>query len=119
MSSSQQNWLTRATEVCNMSSGPVKQLHTAGDLFLPKTKREDRGDRAMRVGHRTWFKGRRYLYMGRIGLFLHKNQVNSISCIYVATKAPQDVYTNKFQELTTTSAENLNTNYGPMKMMEK
>lgn len=76
MSSSQQNWLTRATEVCNMSSGPVKQLHTAGDLFLPKTKREDRGDRAMRVGHRTGFKGRRYLYMGRIGLVLHKNQVN-------------------------------------------
>lgn len=76
MSSSQQNWLTRATEVCNMSSGPVKQLHTAGDLFLPKTKREDRGERAMRVGHRTGFKGRRYLYMGRIGLVLHKNQVN-------------------------------------------
>lgn len=57
--------LNGALRVYNMASGPAKQLHTAGGQFLLSTERKERGDRGMRP--QSCFKGRRHLYIGRLG----------------------------------------------------
>lgn len=59
--------LNGAVWVCNMASGPAKQLHTAGGQFIPGTVREER-EEIHASSHRAGIKeGRERWHMGALG----------------------------------------------------
>lgn len=59
--------LNRAVWLCNMASGPAKQLHTAGCQFIPGTVREER-EEIEASSHRAGIEeGRECWHMGALG----------------------------------------------------